>query len=134
MRSQVAHGARHDIAWLQRDFGLFVSNLFDTGVAAGLVGRPRGLGALYGEMLGLAADKKWQTADWRVRPLPRAALAYAREDTQFSTSDRTGRHKVRTRTYKIVCVTYNNMPHWAHGCAQRRTTPQPISLSSNRRA
>ena len=81
--AKVAHGARHDIAWLQRDFGLFVSNLFDTGVAAGLVGRPRGLGALYGEMLGLAADKKWQTADWRVRPLPRAALAYAREDTHW---------------------------------------------------
>ena len=81
--AKVAHGARHDVSWLQRDFGLFVCNLFDTGVAAGLVGRPRGLGALYEQMLGIAADKKWQTADWRLRPLPRAALAYAREDTHW---------------------------------------------------
>ena len=81
--AKVAHGARHDVSWLQRDFGLFVCNLFDTGVAAGLVGRPRGLGALYEQILGIAADKKWQTADWRTRPLPRAALAYAREDTHW---------------------------------------------------
>ena len=50
--AKVAHGARHDVSWLQRDFGLFVCNLFDTGIAAGLVGRPRGLGALYEQISG----------------------------------------------------------------------------------
>lgn len=28
---QVLHGADSDIAWLQRDFGLYIVNLFDTG-------------------------------------------------------------------------------------------------------
>ena len=30
----VLHGADHDILWLQRDLGLFVTNLFDTFQAA----------------------------------------------------------------------------------------------------
>ena len=28
---QVMHGADKDITWLQRDFGIYVCNLFDTG-------------------------------------------------------------------------------------------------------
>lgn len=28
------HGADSDVQWLQRDFGIFVANLFDTGQAA----------------------------------------------------------------------------------------------------
>jgi ribonuclease D len=28
---KVMHGADHDILWLQRDFGIYVCNLFDTG-------------------------------------------------------------------------------------------------------
>lgn len=29
--NQVMHGADRDILWLQRDFGIYVCNLFDTG-------------------------------------------------------------------------------------------------------
>ena len=28
---QVLHGSDHDVFWLQRDFGLYVVNMFDTG-------------------------------------------------------------------------------------------------------
>lgn len=28
---QVMHGADRDIVWLQRDFGIYVCNMFDTG-------------------------------------------------------------------------------------------------------
>jgi ribonuclease D len=31
MISQVLHGADRDIVWLQRDFGIYVCNMFDTG-------------------------------------------------------------------------------------------------------
>lgn len=32
--TKVLHGANMDILWLQRDFGLYVVNMFDTGQAA----------------------------------------------------------------------------------------------------
>lgn len=32
---------------------------------------------------GAQADKRWQLADWRVRPLSEEALLYARMDTHF---------------------------------------------------
>jgi len=31
---KVLHGADNDIQWLQRDFGLYIVNMFDTGQAA----------------------------------------------------------------------------------------------------
>ena len=31
---KVLHGADSDIGWLQRDFGIYVVNMFDTGQAA----------------------------------------------------------------------------------------------------
>lgn len=35
---KVLHGADRDIQWLQRDFGLYVVNMFDTGQAARVLG------------------------------------------------------------------------------------------------
>ena len=37
---KVLHGADSDIVWLQRDFGIYVTNLFDTGQAARVLGYP----------------------------------------------------------------------------------------------
>ena len=31
---QVLHGSKFDVLWLQRDFGLYLVNVFDTGEAA----------------------------------------------------------------------------------------------------
>ena len=31
----------------------------------------------------MQADKRWQMADWRVRPLSKEALLYARMDTHY---------------------------------------------------
>lgn len=31
MHNQVMHGADRDIVWLQRDFGIYICNMFDTG-------------------------------------------------------------------------------------------------------
>ena len=36
--AQVLHGADSDIVWLQRDFGIYVVNMFDTGQAARVLG------------------------------------------------------------------------------------------------
>ena len=37
---KVLHGADYDVEWLQRDFGLYIVNLFDTGQAARVLGYP----------------------------------------------------------------------------------------------
>jgi exosome complex exonuclease RRP6 len=81
---KVLHGADGDVTWLQRDFGVFLVNMFDTGQAARVLGHAgHGLGALLERAAGFAADKRWQLADWRLRPLAEQALHYARADTHF---------------------------------------------------
>lgn len=52
---KVIHGADSDILWLQKDLGLFVVGLFDTGQAARVLGLPAGLGALLQELFNVKA-------------------------------------------------------------------------------
>ena len=76
---KVAHGADADVVWLQRDFGMYVVNLFDTGQAARVLawdGGP-GLKHLLSRLFSFDADKTHQLGDWRVRPLPPAMATYA---------------------------------------------------------
>lgn len=81
---KVLHGADMDIVWLQRDFGLYIVNMFDTGQAARVLEFPRfSLAYLLDHYCGVTADKKYQLADWRIRPLPNEMLKYAREDTHY---------------------------------------------------
>lgn len=48
------HGADSDIVWLQRDFGIYVVNLFDTGQAARVLTYPSaGLAYLLSKMCGV---------------------------------------------------------------------------------
>eukprot|EP00624_Nannochloropsis_granulata_P005250 evm.model.NODE_37039_length_7374_cov_22.076756.4 len=81
---KVFHGADSDIKWLQRDFGLYVVNLFDTFLAAQALGfSSKSLAYLLHNYMGVTADKQYQLADWRVRPLPEIMQRYAREDTHY---------------------------------------------------
>jgi len=81
---KIFHGAESDIKWLQRDFGLYVVNLFDTFVAAQALHMPKkSLAYLLQHYVGVVLDKQYQLADWRVRPLPEKMLHYAREDTHY---------------------------------------------------
>ncbi|GAB4823405.1 hypothetical protein N2152v2_010451 [Parachlorella kessleri] len=81
---KVLHGADSDIVWLQRDFGIYVVNMFDTGQAARVLEFPgHGLAYLLDHYCGFKADKRFQLADWRVRPLTEEMLQYARADTHF---------------------------------------------------
>lgn len=78
----VMHGADYDIRSLYRDFGIEVSNLFDTMIAARFLGLTEfGLAALLKARFGLELDKKYQKADWSKRPLSREMCAYAVADT-----------------------------------------------------
>ncbi|MBC7963482.1 MAG: ribonuclease D [Steroidobacteraceae bacterium] len=78
----VMHGADYDIRSLHRDFGIEVTNLFDTMIAARFLGIPEyGLAALLKARFGIELDKKYQKADWSKRPLSREMSAYAVADT-----------------------------------------------------
>ena len=73
-----------DIQWLQRDFGIYVVNLFDTYHAAKLLGFAQlSLAFLLRHYCQVIADKQYQLADWRIRPVPEQMVNYAREDTHY---------------------------------------------------
>jgi ribonuclease D len=78
----VMHGSDYDIRSLHRDFGIIVSNLFDTMIASRFLGITEfGLAALLNTRFGIELDKKYQKADWSKRPLSREMCAYAVADT-----------------------------------------------------
>ncbi|KAG1711750.1 hypothetical protein DVH05_008993 [Phytophthora capsici] len=81
---KVLHGSDMDILWLQRDLGLYIVNLFDTGRAARLLEYPRfSLAYMLKRHCNIDADKQYQLADWRIRPLEKNMIKYAREDTRY---------------------------------------------------
>lgn len=82
--TKVFHGAFMDVIWLQRDLGIYVVSLFDTYHASRSLGFPKhSLAYLLEHLAAFHTSKKYQLADWRVRPLPQAMEDYARSDTHF---------------------------------------------------
>lgn len=81
---KVLHGAFMDVMWLQRDLGLYLVGLFDTYHACRALGYPQAsLAFLLLKFVNFQAQKQYQTADWRIRPLPQELFDYARSDTHF---------------------------------------------------
>ncbi|KAG1672907.1 Exosome component 10 [Nymphon striatum] len=81
---KIFHGADCDIEWLQRDYGVYVVNLFDTYHASVLLNMARrSLAFLLAHHCNVQANKQYQLADWRIRPLPAEMIKYAREDTHY---------------------------------------------------
>jgi ribonuclease D len=79
---KVFHAAEYDLIVLNRDYGYPVVNIFDTMIAARVLGRPKvGLGNLLEEEFGIKLEKRYQRADWGERPLKQEMLEYARLDT-----------------------------------------------------
>ena len=81
---KVFHGADYDINWLQRDFGVYVVNMFDTGRASRILSyESYSLKYLLLKFCDFETDKSYQLADWRIRPLTEGMIKYARSDTHF---------------------------------------------------
>ncbi len=78
----VFHDADYDLRLLRQDYGWQIRNVFDTRIAAQLLGlKAFGLAALLERSFGLKLDKKHQRADWSMRPLTADMLDYAAQDT-----------------------------------------------------
>lgn len=80
----VFHDADYDLRLLQQDYGWHIRHIFDTRVAAQLLGYTAfGLAALLERFFDVKLDKKHQRADWSMRPLTKDMLDYAAQDTRY---------------------------------------------------
>jgi ribonuclease D len=81
---KVLHDADYDLRLLHQDYGWHARNVFDTRIAAQLLGLTSfGLAALLDKYFGVRLDKKHQRADWSIRPLTPGMLDYAAQDTMY---------------------------------------------------
>ncbi len=81
---KIFHAAEYDLICLKRDFGFRFKNIFDTMIAARILGYKKvGLGNLLDQKFNVKVDKKFQKADWGKRPLTEEMLNYARFDTHY---------------------------------------------------
>ena len=80
----VFHDADYDLRLLQQDYGWHIRTIFDTRIAAQLLGYTAfGLAALLERFFDVKLDKKHQRADWSMRPLTVDMLDYAAQDTRW---------------------------------------------------
>lgn len=82
---KVMHAAQQDLEILQRRWGQLPQPLFDTQIAAALLGQGEQLGyaALVKALLGVNLDKSQTRTDWSRRPLSEAQLRYAVDDVRY---------------------------------------------------
>jgi len=124
---KIFHAAEYDIICLKRDFGFRFENIFDTMVAARILGRPAvGLGSVLEAEFGITLDKRYQRANWGQRPLPPAQKAYARYDSHYLIPLRqrlhaelveTGRWELAQEDFQRLCQTaIPNPTHPADAC------------------
>jgi ribonuclease D len=81
----VVHSARQDIEVIYQAANRMPTQLFDTQVAAGLLGYAPQLGyaGLVSELFDVEIPKSHTRADWSKRPLADAVLEYAAEDVEY---------------------------------------------------
>ena len=83
--SWVVHSARQDIEVVYQTAGAMPREIFDTQIAAGLLGMPAQVGyaGLVKELFDVDMAKSHTRADWTKRPLAEAVLDYAAEDVEY---------------------------------------------------
>ena len=111
------HDAAQDLPNL-RQVGLTPRELFDTEIAARLIGLERfGLAAVSEQVLGLSLVKDHQASDWSVRPLPPDWLRYAALDVELL-----------TELYRVLSIRLHDMGRWEWAleeCAYIAARPAP---------
>ena len=81
--AKVLHGADYDVTTLKRDFGFTFRGIFDTMIAARVLGLPEiGLAAVAAAELGVTLSKDSQKDDWSRRPLTPTQERYALADVE----------------------------------------------------
>eukprot|EP01016_Furgasonia_blochmanni_P057236 TRINITY_DN9901_c0_g1_i1.p1 TRINITY_DN9901_c0_g1~~TRINITY_DN9901_c0_g1_i1.p1 ORF type:complete len:228 (-),score=33.96 TRINITY_DN9901_c0_g1_i1:187-870(-) len=81
---KIFHGCDNDLKWLKNDFDVDVVNMFDTSRAYLTAEGEKFTVSLQNLALrtfNVMLDKGYQRSDWRLRPLPKQMLDYARADS-----------------------------------------------------
>ncbi|KAJ2080835.1 exosome nuclease subunit, partial [Coemansia sp. RSA 988] len=131
-RVKVLHGAESDVVWLQRDFGVYLVGLLDTYHATKVLNMAHhSLAHLLRTYSGVDVDKKYQLADWRLRPVPAEMLDYARGDTHYLLHifDCLRAELLKRGTQLVGCnVGALDSPHFGQLCGMDvvRTATQPM--------
>jgi ribonuclease D len=110
---KIFHAAEYDIIMLDQDFGFKFNNLFDTMVAARILGwKAVGLGSILRDKFNIHVEKKYQRANWGRRPLPSEMLTYAQLDTHYLISlralikaelEKVGRWSIAEEDFQRAC-------------------------------
>lgn len=80
----ILHGADYDLRLFKRTYDFEPDRLFDTMIAARLLGETQfGLGNLVQKFLDITLEKGPQKMNWAQRPLTPRMEAYARNDTRY---------------------------------------------------
>jgi ribonuclease D len=84
-RDWILHSARQDIEVIFQTAGAMPASIFDTQIAAGLLGYPAQMGyaGLIRDLFEVDMAKSHTRADWTKRPLREAYLEYAAEDVEY---------------------------------------------------
>lgn len=115
----IIHAASQDLPCMQ-EIGILPPRIFDTEVAARLLGKPgASLGALLKEELGIGLRKAHSADNWSRRPLPESWLTYAALDVDYlvdladvlwSDLDRSGRVEWSLQEDAETLVRYSAPP------------------------
>lgn len=118
---KIFHAAEYDLIMLDQDFGFELSNLFDTMVAARILGwKAVGLGSILQDQFNIHVQKKYQRANWGRRPLPDEMLTYAQLDTHYliplrkrikDELEKTGRWPLAQEDFERGCQVNTNHNH-----------------------
>ena len=80
----ILHAAENDILTLQRDLDFQIRRLFDTQLAARILGRQGiGLAKVLQDEFNVESDKRMQRTNWGQRPLTQQQMTYAQIDTHY---------------------------------------------------
>jgi len=81
---KVVHGGERDVEWLHKHFSVFIVNMFDTQKAGRILQEESvSCAHLLQKYCNVSVNKRFQLADWRVRPIPHEMLVYARQDSHY---------------------------------------------------
>ena len=140
---KVFHASEYDLLILHDEFQFEFINLFDTMLAAQILGRRKlGLDALMEEFFGIVVNKKYQRANWGKRPIDEDMLRYAQMDTHYLIQirqflgdelDTTGLSPIAQEDFSRACKVYqhtrgNNEDPWWRLNGSKKLSPEKASV------